>query len=814
MVDNATTKASGSGLLEETPATHAAEYNTFLEECAIHVEVKHPDNCKLPSQESAELGPLSSSEELSEKPDKKVKRKKRRSTVSGVVGLTTKSVEERRRQYGYNEVIPKEFPEWKKILGRFLGIVPVIMLVTAVLSAAVPSRDGSRDWLSFGMLIFELLLVVFVDYLSDRNAGNAIKAVKDLSAPTCSCKRDKKWCTVNVRELVPGDVVALKGGVVIPADGVLVGKGEPILVDESSLTGEAMAVTKHVGDELMGGAVIQSGELDMEVTSIGPDTFFGKTLALLGTVQSQGHLKKVLQWVAKLMAAVGAIGCGVLFFIKVFRDGDQFAIALKFAFVLLTAVVPIAMPVVTTTVLSVGALELSKESAVVTRLSAIEEMAGIEVLCSDKTGTLTLNKLTLERKNVVPGPTFTEDDVMLMAALSSKHENQEPIDKAITDALGDIRKTEGYEVTRFIPFNPVDKKTIATVTFPDGQTRTISKGAPHIVRNMVAESHPDMVDWMDDIITGHAERGLRTLGVAISDEDQSGPHSWALVGMIALFDPPRDDTARTIERALDYGVDVKMITGDQRAIAIETARMLGMGTHIVGSEVWHSESHLVEQAGGLGQFILGVNGFAAVYPEHKFRIVEALQNLGQLVGMTGDGVNDAPALKKANVGIAVAGATDAAKGAADIILLKPGLSTIINALFISRTIFIRLRNYITYRMASSTLILLFYFFSVIITGVNMPTWTLVLLSIINDFTIMSTSKDQVIPSDKPEKWDMIKISCISGTIGLVCVVECVMFLLLARPAYNTGFWEAFGVASLTVVRIPISHPVRFYLFCY
>eukprot|EP00920_Eleutheroschizon_duboscqi_P025252 GHVT01062304.1.p1 GENE.GHVT01062304.1~~GHVT01062304.1.p1 ORF type:complete len:927 (+),score=112.78 GHVT01062304.1:1131-3911(+) len=594
--------------------------------------------------------------------------------------------------------------------------------------------------------------------------------------------------------------VALRFGCLIVGIGIASKIGEFVIVDESSLTGEALPVTKRKGDDVLGGGVVQSGELELEVSCTGANTFFGKTLALLGGIQEQGHLKKVLQLVAKVMAALGAIICVILFFVVTFRDNQPWLLSLKFAFVLLTAVVPIAMPVVTTTVLSVGALELSKESAVVSRLSAIEEMAGIEILCSDKTGTLTLNKLSLDHEEILCEEGYSKKEVLKYAALASKLENAEPIDQAIGAAV-DKKDLEGHTVQRFVPFNPVDKRAQSTVRFPDGRVRLVTKGAPHIIRDMVTEYDMDLRERIEETINKQAERGLRTLGVAISEGAPGSPgqSTWCFIGLVSLFDPPREDTAETIKLAIANGLDVKMITGDQRAIAIETARRLGMATRIVGPDVWSNDSHVMEQAGGLGPFVLSVNGFAGVYPEHKFKIVEALQKQGTLVGMTGDGVNDAPALKKANVGIAVAGATEAAKGAADIILLKPGLSTIVNALRISRTIFCRLQNYIMYRMASSTLICLFYFLSLLVTGTNMPTWTLILLSIINDFTIMSTAKDNVVPSQNPEKWDMRKVIVVAVAIGVTCVGECFLFLMLAMPSSRTAlnFWGGFGLDVLS-----------------
>ena len=632
--------------------------------------------------------------------------------------------------------VPHRLTDWtrwprQKFFGRYLGIVPIAMLVAAILSAAIGSGgcfedeaildaeaaigsgllvgactcDEGRDWFSFALLIFEVNLIVVVDYFGERSAQDAVKALKEMSAPTCRARRDGEWLEVPVRELVPGDVVELAAGIIIPSDGTLVGKGEPMLIDESSLTGESLAVTKYPGDEVLSGAVVMQGELDMEVSRTGPATFFGKTIALLSNVKTQGNVQKLLGTVAKIMCLVGLLGCIPIFFVLLFRDGQEWAGALKLAIVVLVAVLPVAMPLVVTTALAVGALELSREQAIVQRLSAIEEMAGMNILCSDKTGTLTKNELELDFEEVWCRAGTTVRDVLLVACLAAKiHGGQDAIDKAVTRALdalpeadgGGLAQLEAWRVDKFIPFNPVDKRTEATCVDAEGRGHVYSKGAPNVMVALAADS-PQVRAAAEDRILANAERGLRSLGVARlvdvpGDAGASAGKMWQLLGLIALLDPPRDDTAATILEAQEKGVEVKMITGDARAIAVETCARLHMGTNIIGAEIWSSEGDaLLRAKGSLGEVVEEVNGFASVFPEHKYRIVESLQDRGHLVGMTGDGVNDAPALKRANVGIAVAGATDAAKAAADIVLTAPGLSTIITAINQSRKIFARLQ---------------------------------------------------------------------------------------------------------------------------
>jgi H+-transporting ATPase len=745
-----------------------------------------------------------------------------------LAGFTTAEAQQRLDKYGYNEVTTTEEPEWKKILSRFLGIVPVCMIIGAIISAAVEtdcvgiveiegegldpnlecSCDPGRDWVSFALLIFEVVLIVYVDYRSEKNAADAVKALKEMSAPHCRAKRDGEWTEVEVREIIPGDLVELDAGAVIPSDGRLVGEGEPMLIDESSLTGESLPVTKFPGDEVLSGAVVVQGELNMMVTATGVDTFFGKTIALLATVTEQGNVQHLLGTVAKIMCTFGLVGVIPIFFTQLFRDDIEWATSLKTAIVILVATLPVAMPLVVTTALAVGSYELSQEKAIVQRLSAIEEMAGMDILCSDKTGTLTKNELVLDKELIWCVNDSSPGEILKVACLAAKREGgQDAIDKAVTGALDTFPEAQGggldqlkeWKVTKFVPFNPVDKRTEATVVSPEGKVFRMSKGAPGIMVELACEG--PLIQEAEEKIIANATRGLRSLGIAIAEGDENSGEDYKLLGMISLLDPPRDDTEQTIVDAQQKGVEVKMITGDQKAIAIETASRLNMGTNIIGSDIWKPEGEaLIRAQGTFGAFIESVNGFASVYPEHKFRIVEELQKIGHIVGMTGDGVNDAPALKRANVGIAVAGATDAAKNAADIVLNAPGLSTIITAINRSRKIFNRLNGYVLYRMASSVLILGFFFLSIIALEFDFPTWVLILLSLVNDFTAMATSKDACRPAEEPLRWNMVHVTIISVVVGLIGVLENILLLWLASPD-RVAWWESLGTDTLSSCQV-------------
>ncbi|BDA48222.1 Plasma membrane ATPase 1 [Coccomyxa sp. Obi] len=688
-------------------------------------------------------------------------------------GLTTAQAKQLQTVHGYNEVKDIQAPEWKKILWRYLDWVSIVIVAAAVISASV-QNDGDRGWTSFTLLLIELNIIVWVGYLSDRNAGNAVKELQELSAPTAVVKRDGKWETLAVRELVPGDVIELKGGDIIPADARLQGSGEPLKIDESSLTGESLPVNKKPGSLVLSGAVVVQGELEAVVTATGANTFFGRTISLLNAPEGMGHLQKVLQRVSLVLGAVALVG-SLCILAALLGRGDSAGYSVVIAVVVLVSTIPIGMPVVTATVLAVGARDMARHKAIVNRLSSLEELSGMEVLASDKTGTLTLNKLTLDPQEVLAWGDHSAHDVLVHAALSAKWENNDAIDRAVTGALGSGGREvlREFEVLRTIPFNPVDKRTTAYVRSADGSEFAATKGAPQVVGALLSDAEEKAA--VQQYIDERASRGLRSLGVARSAD---GGASWRLVGMISLLDPPRSDTRATIEKAKGLGVEVKMVTGDQLAIAVETSRRLGLGANIMeGKELMEGHFDKKEFATRVAE----VDGFAGVYPEHKHRIVAELQSKGRLVGMTGDGVNDAPALKKANVGIAVAGATSAAKGAADIILTEEGLSAIITAIISSRVIFARLQSYIIYRIASSLLILGFFFFGIIILGVEVPTWAIIVINITNDVSVMATSFDRVHSSDLPQIWNMTKCLVVAALTAGVGIVGSVLFLWLCLP---------------------------------
>ena len=479
--------------------------------------------------------------------------------------------------------------------------------------------------------------------------------------------------------------------------------------------------------------------------------------------------------------------------VAIFR-GDPILTTLQFALVLTVAAIPVAMPTVLSVTMAVGARLLAKKKAIVSRLVAIEELAGVDLLCTDKTGTLTQNKLTL-------GNTFSVDNIpieqiILYGALASRAENNDTIDMAILDGLKDKDLLKNYEVVNFQPFDPVHKRTEASVKDKNGKTFKVTKGAPQVILELSVNAG-QVKTAVDKAVNEFAAHGFRSLGVAWAD----GNGQWQFVGVLPLFDPPREDAKSTIKTANQMGVKIKMVTGDALAIARETAKKLDMGVNILDAsglgDVKHDENTEVAES------IVKADGFAQVFPEHKFHIVDVLQKCGHIVGMTGDGVNDAPALKKADCGIAVSDATDAARAAADIVLMTPGLSVIIDAIKESRRIFQRMNSYAIYRIAETIRVLLFMTLAILIFNFYPLTAVMiVMLALLNDGAILSIAYDNVHYKNQPEAWNMRIVLVISSALGFIGVISAFgLFYLgervfhLDRPHIQTLMYLKLSVAG-------------------
>jgi H+-transporting ATPase len=683
-------------------------------------------------------------------------------------GLSQAEAQKRLTQYGPNEIEEKKTNPLLKLLTYFWGPIPWMIEAAVVLSGVV------RHWLDFFIILLLLVSNAMVGFWEEHQAGNAIAALKAKLAIKAKVKRDGKWITPAARELVPGDVIRVRLGDIVPADARLLA-GDPVEVDQSALTGESLPATRKPSEAVFSGSIIRQGEIDAMVYATGENTYFGKTAQLVQEAHTVSHFQRAVLKIGDYLIILAVVLVAVIIIVALFR-GDPILNTLEFALVLLVAAIPVAMPTVLSVTMAVGARLLAKKEAIVTRLSAIEELAGVDVLCSDKTGTLTQNKLTLGDPfsvNNIPA-----DQVILWAALASRAEDKDTIDLAVIGGVKDDKALKGYQVLHFQPFDPVHKRTEATVKGVDGKQFYVAKGAPQVILEMSTNAG-EVKAAVEKAVNEFAGRGFRSLGVARADQE----NKWQFVGVLPLFDPPREQAKPTIASARQMGVKVKMVTGDQMAIARETARQLGLGTNILDASGLGDAKH--DETAQAAEAIEKADGFAQVFPEHKFHIVDVLQKLGHIVGMTGDGVNDAPALKKADCGIAVSGATDAARAAASIVLLASGLSVIIDAIKESRRIFQRMNSYAIYRIAETLRVLFFMTLAILVFNFYPLTAVMiVMLALLNDGAILSIAYDNVHYKDKPEAWNMRLVLGISTVLGVIGVVSAFGLFYLGERVFH------------------------------
>ncbi len=683
-------------------------------------------------------------------------------------GLASNEAQGRLEKYGYNEIPEKKEKPLLKFLSYFWGPIPIMIMVAAVLSAAL------GYWPDLGVILALLVMNAVVGFREEYQAGNAIAALKEKLALKARVKRDRRWTPVTARELVPGDIIRIRIGDIVPADARLL-EGDPVQVDQSALTGESLPVERQSQDVIYSGSIIKQGEIDALVYATGKSTFYGKTVELVESAATRSHLQRAIIKIADYLLVIAVVLAVIIVGVAVSRH-DQLLTVLQLALVLTIAAVPVAMPAVLSVTMALGAKALALKEAIVTRLASVEELAGIDVLCSDKTGTLTQSRLTAGEPFTTGGA--EKGDVILMAALASRAEDQDPIDLAVLSGIKDNSQLASYEILHYQPFDPVHKRTEATVKGRDGLSFKVSKGAPQVILALdpaASKIQPEV----DKVINEFAGRGFRSLGVArTTDGDR-----WRFMGIIPLYDPLREDSKATIQTTRQMGIEVKMVTGDQVAIAKEVARQLDLGPNIIDASLFSDTKH--HEGGQLADAIEQADGFAQVFPEHKYHIVDVLQKRGHIVGMTGDGVNDAPALKKADAGIAVAGATDAARAAASIVLLTPGLSVIVDAIKESRRIFHRMLNYATYRIAETVALLGFITLVIILFRIYPVTAIMiVLLAILNDGAILSIAYDNVRYSSQPEVWNMRLLLGVATMIGGFAMIRSFVIFYLGDTVFH------------------------------
>ncbi|XP_052174511.1 plasma membrane ATPase 4-like [Diospyros lotus] len=715
-------------------------------------------------------------------------------------GLTSEEGQQRLQIFGQNKLEEKQESKLLKFLGFMWNPLSWVMEIAAIMAIALANGGGKPpDWQDFVGIVVLLIINSTISFVEENNAGNAAAALMAGLAPKTKVLRDGRWSEQDASILVPGDIISIKLGDIIPADARLL-EGDPLKIDQSALTGESLPVNKNPGDEVFSGSTCKQGELEAIVIATGVHTFFGKAAHLVDSTNQVGHFQKVLTAIGNF--CICSIALGIITELVVmypiqhrrYRDGIDNLL------VLLIGGIPIAMPTVLSVTMAIGSHRLSQQGAITKRMTAIEEMAGMDVLCSDKTGTLTLNKLTVDKNLIeVFAKDVDKESVILLGARASRVENQDAIDACIVGMLADPKEARaGIKEVHFLPFNPVEKRTAITYIDSHDNWHRVSKGAPEQIIEL-CNLRDDVKRKAHDIIAKFADRGLRSLAVAQQTVPEKNKDSaggpWVFVGLLPLFDPPRHDSAETITRALNLGVNVKMITGDQLAIGKETGRRLGMGTNMYPSSSLLGQ-YKDESIANLPveELIEKADGFAGVFPEHKYEIVKKLQERKHICGMTGDGVNDAPALKKADIGIAVADATDAARSASDIVLTEPGLSVIVSAVLTSRAIFQRMKNYTIYAVSITIRIVLGFMLIALIWKFDFSPFMVLIIAILNDGTIMTISKDKVKPSPMPDSWKLREIFATGIVLGTYLAIMSVIFFWAAQE--SNFFPDKFGVRSI------------------
>jgi H+-transporting ATPase len=718
------------------------------------------------------------------------------------VGLTTTEAQKRILEFGRNELAEVKRNPILKFLSFFTGAIAYLIELACVFAAVV------RHWLDFGIILALLFVNAFIGFIEEARAESALDALKQTLALKAKAWRDGQFIEIDVAELVPGDVIGLRLGDIIPADarllGISVTGGETegaLSVDQSALTGESLPIDKKKGDTVYSSSVVKQGQMLAVVTKTGSKTFIGRAANLISITVEQGHFQKIVNAIGNFLILITAVLVSIIFIYQMVKfrhtPEGEFLTVLGHVLVLTVAAIPVGLPTVLSVTMAVGAKQLAAKKVIVKRLTAVEEMASVSVLCSDKTGTLTLNELTFDEPYLCGG--YTKSDILLYSYLSAEPGANDPIESAVRFAAEtdleilqsrpNKHEVPGYKVTGFVPFNPNTKMSTATVVINEtSEVFRVAKGAPQVIIKLVG-GNDDAVHAVNTL----AGRGLRALGVARTipgDLEQ-----YELVGMITLLDPPRPDSAETIRRCNEYGVEVKMITGDQLIIAKEVAHRLGMSRVILDA------GHLVDPQKSeeeITKHCERADGFAQVIPEHKYRVVELLQKRGLLVGMTGDGVNDAPALKKANVGIAVHGCTDAARSAADIVLLAPGLSTIVDGITTSRAIFQRMRSYALYRITSTVHFLMFFFCITLIEDWQMSAILLILIALLNDAATLVIAVDNAKISQRPDKWRLGQLITLSIVLGTLLTGASFAHYYIAKDVF--GF-NAEKIASVMYLHI-------------
>ncbi|MHB1142362.1 MAG: plasma-membrane proton-efflux P-type ATPase [Sulfuricaulis sp.] len=685
------------------------------------------------------------------------------------LGLTSSEARRRASHFGPNTVTEQALPAWRAYLAKFWGPIPWLLEI------AIAFQIGLGQYVEAGVVGGLLLFNTTLGFIQEGRANAALTALKKRLAPTALVRRDGEWVRLPASELVPGDVIALALGALAPADARILSGS--VLVDQSTLTGESVPIDAGAGSQVYAGSFVRRGQAVAEVTATGARTYFGRAAELVRVARSPSTEQAAIFGATRNLAIVNGT-VAVLLVVSAYTMALPSGDLIRLALTALLATIPVALPATFTLSAALGAQTLARRGVLLTRLSAVHEAAAMDVLCADKTGTLTRNALAVAEVVVMPG--FDRKRVLALAALTSSEADQDPIDAAIRAATVETMAPSATERrVRFVPFDPATKMSEAFAIDRDGKQLRVAKGAFEAV-SQSAEVPTGAQRMVDDL----AGKGHRVIAVAAGP-----PDSLRLAGLIAISDPPRADSAGLIATLRDMGVRTVMVTGDSPVTAAAIARQVGIDGSVCPPE---------KLAGELSAAEFGV--FARVVPEEKFRLVKALQGHGHVVGMCGDGTNDAPALRQAQIGIAVSSATDVAKAAGGVVLTEPGLAGIVFAVREGRIAFQRLLAFTFNMLVKKIEIVLFLTIGLALTGHAVLTPVLMVLMLMtNDFLAMSLTTDRASPALSPSRWRMRRITAAGIVMGACKLGFSIAVLAFGKHWFGLGEGELQTLAFVTLV---------------
>jgi len=686
-------------------------------------------------------------------------------SVNSSEGLSNSEVELRSKEFGYNEVPEIKASPLKAFLKKFWGITPWMLEFTIILNFIL-GKDIEAS-IILGLLIFNAI----VGFVQEKNANSAISVLKQKLQIKARVKRNKEWILIPIREIVPGDLIRLRAGDIVPADvNIVNGFAE---VDQSSITGESMEVEKLESNMLYSSSIIKEGEITGIVNKTGNKTRFGRTIELVQIAKPKHHIQMIISMVVKWLLIIVLISLIILIVLSLLEN-ISFIEMIPLIAILLVATIPVALPTMFVISMALGSLELSKRGVLIVRLDSLDDVSTMNVLCLDKTGTLTLNKLSII--DVIPSVGYNENDVLLYGALASQKANQDPIDLAFLEKVEKNNiSLNYYNQKEFTPFDPKNRRTSAIIE-KDNEQFMVLKGALNVITNLCKNGQTDLKKFEKEIEIFVTE-GFRLLAVAYGTDT----NELRLIGIVALYDKIRKDTPKLIKTLQNLGITIKILTGDSLPIAKEIAKEIQLENNIIQmsdlEKKFDTENNyeLLEKS----------SGFAEIYPEDKYKIVKEFQNLGYIVGMTGDGINDAPALKQAEVGIAVSNATDVAKKASSVVLTTEGLEGIVNLVISGRMIFQRISTYIMNKIIKTFNVVLFIILSFIITGIYIVSaLDVIVLLFLSDYITLAFSTDKVKYSEKPESWNINWMVKVCAILGILIVFEGLILLFIGNSLFR------------------------------